>query len=79
MICRRYFPAFIDTSPDEWVDKSIESPEQALEIDWIKEKIANGEDVVIRGPFISTRNVGGSDKNYVIALLLTDDKKDYIK
>jgi hypothetical protein len=76
MICRRYFPGFCDVSDEERFEQHIEHPDDALKIDWIQEKIKAGWNVTREGAFIMSVY---PDAKYPIALLLTDDKKDYAK
>lgn len=76
MICRRYFPGFVDASDEERFEHRIERAEDALSIDWIADKIKSGDKIEINGWAIQSVY---PDAKYVIALLLTDDGKGYIK
>lgn len=77
MICRRYFPGFVDSDESDWHDSHVASAEDAWNLPWmieIKERL--GGEWMRDKAFIKHRG-NPSEPWFVIALLLTDDKRGY--
>lgn len=75
MICKRYFPGFVDVDDEERVEHRVGEAADVLKIDWVAKRIGEGAKIEINGWAVQSVYPEGK---YVIAVLLEDDGKNYI-